>query len=152
MSYRRLLRATYKRVTISATYDSGSYVERKQRKGRDRFVVYLDPQARRRGDYASHMTLHELGHVIANEWFDREDYERFFDLFRESPDYQECFETEPGYPIPCDFDTEVLADQIAFYATGNLKIRSPYDIPPLAERPQMAAAIRRAAEDGPASR
>ena len=112
------------------------------RGGRKHYVVLLDVLTRKGGTYGDHLTVHELGHVIANEWFDDADYERFFDLFRESPNWRDCFETEPGYPIPCDLDTEILADQLAFYATGNLRVRSSYDIPPLADASSMAAAIR----------
>lgn len=38
-------------------------------------------------------------------------------------------------------ESEVRADQLAFYATGNLKARSSYDVPPLADRPSMTAVI-----------
>ena len=141
--YRRLLRSTYRRVEIQASYEyNASSVTTKMRGGRKHYVVSLDVLTRERGTYGDHLTLHELGHVIANDWFDDADYERFFDLFRQSPDWRDCFETEPGYPIPCDLDTEILADQLAFYATGNLRFRSSYDIPPLAKRSEMAAAIK----------
>ena len=141
--YRRLLRATYPQVEIHASYEyNASSVTTKKRGGKKRYIVQLDVLARKGGAFGDHLTLHELGHVIANEWFDDADYKRFFDLFRQSPDWQDCFETEPDYPIRCDLDTEILADQLAFYATGNLKVRSSYDIPPLADRPSMAEAIR----------
>ena len=141
--YRRLLRATYPRVEIQASYEyNASSVTTKMRGGRKHYVVLLDVLTRKGGAYGDHLTVHELGHVIANEWFDRADYKRFFNLFRRSPDWRDCFETEPGYPIPCDLDTEILADQLAFYATGNRKIRSSYDIPPLADAASMARAIR----------
>ncbi len=141
--YRRLLRATYPQVVVRASYEyNASSVTTRKRGGEKRYIVDLDVLARKGGAFADHLTLHELGHVIANEWFDDADYERFFDLFRRSPNWRDCFKTEPGYPIPCDLDTEILADQLAFYATGNLKVRSSYDIPPLADRRSMAEAIR----------
>lgn len=140
--YRRLLRATYPRLEIRALYEyAASYVTTRQRGGEKRHVVHLDIGTRAGGAYGDHLTTHELGHVIANEWFDEADYERFFELFRQSPNWRECFETEPGYPVPCDVNTEILADQLAFYATGNLEFRSSYDIPPLADRAAMTAAI-----------
>jgi len=141
--YRRLLRATYSQTKVRPSDEviNGSYITTKVRGGEKRFVVFLDQMTRKGGEYGDFLTVHELGHVIANEYFDEADYQRFFDLFRQSPDWQECFETAPGFDPPCDFETEILADQLAFYATGNLEFRSSYDIPPLADEGSMAAAI-----------
>jgi hypothetical protein len=119
----------------------GSYVLNKRRGGEPYFVVFLDLTTLKAGDYGDHLTLHELGHVVANYYFDATDYERFFALFRQSPDWRECFETPEGAAIPCVPDEEILADQLAFYANGKLEFRSSYDVPPLAETTAMAEAI-----------
>src|SRR5687768_3890200 len=85
--YRQLLRKIYPRLQIRALYEyAASYVTTKERGGVKRYVAYLDIQTRARGAYGDHLTTHELGHVIANEWFDQEDYARFFELFRQSPE------------------------------------------------------------------
>jgi hypothetical protein len=149
--YRRALRATYSRVTlrVSGEIQNGSYITTKERGGEKQFVVYLDLMTRKPGRYGNHLTLHELGHVIANEWFDQADYDRFWELFRQSPSWRDCFET--GSPdIPCVPDSEVLADQLAFYGTGVLGFRSSYDVPPLADPPAMTAAIEAGVGNGPA--
>lgn len=44
--------------------------------------------------------------------------------------------------IPCVPREEVLADQIAFYATANLGFRSSYEVPPLASAVEMEQAIQ----------
>ena len=140
--YRRLLRAVYDRTRIRPTgeFFNGSYMAVKERGGEKHFVVFLDRKTRRRGAYGDHLTTHELGHVLDHEYFDDADDQRFFDLFRESPNWRDCFET--GVPdIPCVPDSEVLGDQLAFYATGNLDFRSSYNVPPLADRPSMTAVI-----------
>ena len=141
--FRRLLRATYARTKIYATgeFINGSYMAVKERAGAKHYDVYLDRKTRRRGAYGDHLTTHELGHVIDHEWFDDADDQRFFDLFRQSPNWRECFET--GSPdIPCVPESEVLGDQLAFYATANLDFRCSYNVPPLADRPSMTAVIR----------
>lgn len=129
-------------MRTSSEIQNGSYVLNRGQGDNRRFVVFLDLTTRQGGEYGDHLTLHELGHVVANSFFDEADYERFFGLFRESPDWRECFTTPQGSGIPCVPREEVLADQLAFYATGNLDFRSSYDVPPLAERQAMAQAIR----------
>jgi hypothetical protein len=143
--YRRLLRAAFPRTKIRATREyNASYVAIERRGGVNHYVMYLDLKTRRKGAYGDHLTTHELGHVIHHEWFDDADYQRFFDLFRQSPNWRDCFET--GIPEnPCVNEQEILADQLAFYATGNLDFRSDYNVPPLADRPSMTAAINASA-------
>jgi len=139
--YRRLLEATYPRIKLKASSDFGSYVVNRGEGASQRFTVFLDPPTRDRGKYGDHLTVHELGHVVANRYFDEPDYQRFFELFRRSPNWRECFET--GSPdIPCVFREEVLADQLAFYANGDLEFRSSYDVPPLASAAEIAEAIQ----------
>jgi len=142
--YRRLLRKSYSRTRIRASSEfvNGSYVLNKGAGDNRRFVVFLDVMTRRAGEYGDHLTLHELGHVIDNGFFDAADDERFLDLFRTSPKWRECFETPEGSAAPCVPEQEVLADQLAFYATGKLRFRSSYDVPPLASRAAMGEAIR----------
>jgi hypothetical protein len=149
--YKRLLRATYSRMVIRAATENidGDYVTVKVRQGQKHYIVDLDRETRKGGEYGDHLTLHELGHVIDHEWFDDADDNRFFDLFRQSPQWQDCFETQPGYPIPCDYDEEILADQLAFYATGNLDFRGPYDIPPLFDDPADMDALMLAGGESP---
>ena len=38
-----------------------------------------------------------------------------------------------------------MADQLAFYATGNLELRSSYDVPPSADRAALREAIKTSA-------
>lgn len=116
--YRRLVKATYPRMRIKASSEILN------------------------GAYGDHLTLHELGHVVANRYFDETDYERFFELFRRSADWRERFETPEGSIVPCVPREEALADQLAFYATGKLEFRSSYDVPPLAGAAAMADTIQ----------
>lgn len=123
--YRRLVEATYPRIKVRASSEfiNGGYVLNRGEGAGQRFVVFLDLKTRRRGAYGDHLTVHELGHVAANRYFDEAEYERFFELFRRSANWSECFES--GSPdIPCVPREEVLADQLAFYVTGKLEFRS----------------------------
>ena len=141
--YRRLVRASYPFTKVRASFDmiNGSYIAVKGEGEKQRFVVFLDRKTRRSGAYGDHLTTHELGHVIDHRYFDEADDERFFDLFRTSPNWRDCFETGQE-AIPCVPDDEVLADPLAFYATGNLEVRSSYNVPPLAEPAAMGEAIQ----------
>lgn len=142
LPYKSLVRAAYPRIKVraNAEYANGSYVVNKGEAPNQRFVVFLDLMTRKPGEYGDHLTVHELGHVIANLHFDEADYSRFFELFRRSPEWRECFETGVE-EIPCVPREEVLADQLAFYATGELAFRSSYNVPPLAGAAEMGQAI-----------
>ena len=144
--YRALAKAAYPRMKVKASseYVNGSYVVNRGQAPNQRFVVFLDLMTRRAGEYGDHLTVHELGHVVANLNFDEADYARFFELFRRSPEWRECFETGVE-GIPCVPREEVLADQLAFYATGVLSFRSSYNVPPLATADEMGRAITAAA-------
>lgn len=117
----------------------GDYTETFVSNRRTRFRVYLSPRALTRFSksdeqlaYDSHMLWHELGHVITNAYLTAALYDQAFNVFRQSSLWQDCFSdvtsADTEACVPAD---EILADQIAFFATKNIQARSPRNVPPL---------------------
>jgi len=98
-----------------------------------RFTVALSPRALKPGHWGDHMTAHELGHVIINAVFDGAAWVDAFELFGLSGNWHDCF-ADAGAEGGCVPPDEILADQLAFYATGYSAARSAYRVPPLANR------------------
>lgn len=137
-----LIRRLGDRLAIRASASElggGYYTETLISGARVRFVVHLAPQSlsslgrdSNEISWDTHMLWHELGHVITNAYFTQKLYSSAFSIFSSSELWQECFpdatNQEPGSCVPPD---EILADQLAFWATGNREARSPRNVPPL---------------------
>lgn len=82
---------------------------------------------------AYHLQMHELGHVLINSFADADSYAAFSTAFASSSAWQECFaDHSPHVPKgKCVDPDEIFADQWAFWATGNNRVRSNYRVPPL---------------------
>ncbi len=106
------------------------------------FEVGLSPRALGAGVYGSHMTVHELGHVVVNAYFGERDYNAMFQLFQRSPSWRDCFPAAPSSFEDCVPPDEILAEQIAFLGSPRW-FRTSYEIPPLAARSALLGELRR---------
>ena len=88
------------------------------------------------------MTVHELGHVVVNGFFEPRDWQRAFGVFSSSAWWRDCFPAPQGSFDPCVGDDEILAEQIAFMGSPSW-LRTSYKVPPLATPAQMSAILRR---------
>ena len=97
-----------------------------------KYSVWLSPADLGDSDGGRFVVLHELGHIVDYLGLDRTSYAAFRALFRRSPSWRSCF-PDPG--SGCVPFAEVLADQFAFYATGESEDPTGgYGDPPLASR------------------
>lgn len=90
-----------------------------------------------------HLQMHELSHVVANSFAYGGVYARYFDFWQRSPAWRSCYpQKSPPALEPCVGPDEIFADQLAFWATGNGRIRSSYKLPPLAKYNSMNRLVR----------
>jgi hypothetical protein len=103
------------------------------------FEVGLNPKNFRLGNQLGyHLEAHELSHIIANSYSDNKVYDTYFNFWHRSPAWRDCFpQKSPPAMNPCVPIDEIFADQLAFWATGNGKVRSSYKLPPLASHSSM---------------
>jgi len=90
-----------------------------------------------------HLQAHELSHVIANIYSDTKVYDTYFSFWQHSPAWKNCFpQKSPPAMNPCVPVDEIFADQLAFWATGNGRVRSSYKLPPLAKYNSMTRMVK----------
>jgi hypothetical protein len=82
----------------------------------------------------AHLTIHELGHVVDNVLYTDPFRERLIALFQRSKAWQPCYPMPLGSSSRCVSRPELLAEQFAFWGTGDMQVRSAYNVPPLASR------------------
>lgn len=94
----------------------------------------LDPKL------STHITWHELGHIAD---YIGVDAESFTHLFKRNG-RKVCFPQRLGPHKGCVALWEVFADQFAFFATGNTRVRSGYNVSPLGSRRAFGRTLTRA--------
>lgn len=141
---RRLIERAYPLLTVKlyrGDLGGGNYTATIIDADGIRFTVALSPRSLRAGTPGDHMTLHELGHVIVNKFFNRHDYGGMFELFAASPAWLGCFPSAEPRGEPCVGPDEILADQLA-YLGSDPRFRSSYGIPPLALPSELIERLR----------
>lgn len=108
------------------------------------FEIGLNRQNFRLGNLLGyHLQMHELSHLVANLFAYGKVYSVYFDFWQQSSAWRTCFpQKSPPASDPCVSPDEIFADQMAFWATGNGKIRSWYRLPPLAKFDSMKKLAR----------
>jgi hypothetical protein len=101
-----------------------------------RYYISMSPQ-HLKSPFASFAVLHEFGHIVQFLGLDADGYAAFRQLFAQSPAWRNCFPSGQGGCVPF---VELLADQFAFWASGQRSRRSGYNDPPLAS-PQAFANV-----------
>jgi len=126
-------------VTVSAGSTCGAAVSC-ARSGSPPSIV-MNPQHLADPLVARFVTLHEFGHIVEFYALDDEAQTAFEQLFVRSPRWRTCFrDTLTGGCAPMQ---EILADQFAFWASGDTRWTSGYSDPPLATPAQFEAVLRR---------
>lgn len=115
--------------------------------GGRRYVITLRPtswQATRRGRF---VFLHEIGHIVDWAFVGPSLRDKFRAAFAESPRHRACFEWRGG----CVPEHEVFAEQFAFWAGADRRLRSGYATPPLLSRAAFGRLMEEAGwtEDSP---
>jgi hypothetical protein len=141
---RRLIKDIYPRLRVRTSHGKlggGNRTITIINRGPYKFAVALSERTLGPGIYGRHMTMHELGHVVTNAYFDEADYGNAFELFGSSPRWRDCFPSQPGALDPCVGSDEILAEQIAFLVPPR-SFRTTYGVPPLASRRAMERLLR----------
>ena len=89
-------------------------------------------------DATAFTVLHEFGHVVDTIGLDVSGELAVQKLFQASPDWLDCFFYRPLGCVPPE---ELLADQFAFWATGNSPVDVSYGDPPLVQPDEFAALL-----------
>lgn len=106
-----------------------------------RFVVAYGPFTLLRGGYGAHMVLHELGHVVDNALLDDDERDALTGAWLTAPAWVDCYPQPTGSSSRCVPWTEIFAEQFAFYGTGDLDMRTTYNVPPLLGRDRFGALL-----------
>jgi hypothetical protein len=89
-------------------------------------------------DATAFTVLHEFGHVVDTIGLDVAAELEVQKLFAQSPDWLDCFFYRPLGCVPPE---ELLADQLAFWATGISPVDVSYGDPPLVQPDEFAALL-----------
>ena len=90
----------------------------------------------------NHIVWHELGHVFDSRSFGLYGRPKFMKQFQRSRLWK-CFLGQTVIGPGCAPGSEIFADQFAFWATGNTRQRSGYNVPPLISHARMTMLVRR---------
>jgi len=99
----------------------------------------------------AHLTLHELGHVIDGALVDDALRNDFLALFRLHPVWQECYPMPLGSSSRCVRAPEIFAEHFGFWAAGFRRVRTFYELPPLASRRDFGRLMASALSSRPSS-
>jgi hypothetical protein len=88
---------------------------------------------------------HEIGHVVDLVTLSDEADAAFADAFARGKRYRSCF----AFGGSCLDEAEVFAEQFAYWATGDRRSRSSYDVPSLIGPKAFSRLIAQHAHDSP---
>lgn len=97
-----------------------------------------------------HVFWHEVGHLVAVSGLDRRGERALLAVLRRSARWRTCFAL-PARPGRCVPTQEIIADQIAFWATADRHVQSGYGLVPMGSRAAVGAVLARHLRLRPAS-